>query len=260
MSGLDIEAQEWNETKANTFASIYLLHQMDEGAQIPIILDENYEFIEPLLEQLHSKNYIGIQDGSYRLGEHGEEVLQRFYSRYKEYLRIYDIFSAVDLDKKEFAFAKYFDFESDEAWCEYLDDERWSDLRIAVARLKKLDAHEIVFMSFLNEGLFGADETGWQFDLILGSVWDEIRDICRNALTERDLGGEQSLMRLIRQGSELMIQLLEHEQKLQQWQREQDKSDPNDDDDYEVVEIEEYYPYRDPFYVSPFWIMPLFFL
>ncbi|WGK70121.1 hypothetical protein P0082_04475 [Candidatus Haliotispira prima] len=265
MAGPDIEAQEWNETKASTFASIYLLHQMDEGAQIPIIPDENYQFIEPLLERMHSKNYIRIEDDSYRLSEHGEEVLQRFDNRYREYLRFYDIFSAVDPNSGEFAFAKYFDFESDDAWSQYLNDERWEDLRIAVARLKKLDAHEIVFMSFLNENIFGSDENGWQFDLILGSVWDEIRDICRNAVTSEDLGGEEKLLELTRQGSKLMIELLEHEKKLREWQLEQDKNDENSDgvngqdDDYEIVEIEEYYAYQDPYYVSPFWILPLFF-
>ena len=263
MAGSDIEAQEWSEEKAKLFACIYLLHQMAEAAQIPIVLDENYQFLEPLLDQLHSKKYIQIEDGHYTLSEHGEEVLERFYNRYQEYLRIYDIFSAVDVNNGKFAFAKYFDFESDEAWFDYLGNERWADLRIAVARLKKLDVHEIVFMSFLNEGRFGSDSSGWQFDLILGSVWDEIRDICRSALTCEEIGGRERLIELTRQGSELMIELLEHEKKQQEWERQQENTNPDNDegdDGDEILEIEEFYPYRDPFYVSPFWVMPLFFL
>ena len=249
--------EDWDDGKASKFASIYLLHQMDEGVQIAIVLDKNYQFIEPLLDQLYSKNYIRIEGSYYQLSEHGQEVLQRFYKRYQEYLRIYDIFSAVDLNTGEFAFAKYFDFESDESWYEYLDSERWADLRIAVARLKKLDAHEIVFMSFLNEKHFGADENGWQFDLILGSVWDEIRDICRNAITAEELGGERRLIELTRRGSELLIQLLEHERKLQKLQKLQklhgwQKEDASQDNDLVL--------YRDPFYVSPSWTVPLFFL
>ncbi len=259
MNGFDIETQEWNEEKSCQFASIYLLHQIDEGADIPITLDENYQFIEPLLEELHCKKYIDIDGTSYRLNENGQQVLNRFYRRYEEYLRVYDIFSAVDLNTGEFAFAKYFDFESDDAWYAYLDDERWSDLRLAVARLKKLDAHEIVFMSFLNEERFGSDQNGWQFDLILGSIWNEIRDICRNAITVEELGSQEKLVEFTRQGSDLLIQLLEHEKKLQEWERENTNTD-NHGNDYEVVEIEEFYPYRDPFYVSPFWATPLFFL
>ena len=254
----NIEEREWNEDKAQTFASIYLLHQMDEGAQIPIILDKNYQFLEPLLEQLHSKGYIRIEESAYCLSEHGEEVLKRFYGRYREYLRLYDIFSAIDLETGEFAFAKYFDFESDETWYAYLENERWADLRIAVARLKKMDAHEIVFMSFLNEGRFGANENGWQFDLILGSIWQEIREICRNALTAEDIGSKERLVELTREGSQLMAQLLEHEQKLQKWQQEQQGGELAGEETEEIMEYEEYS--RDPFYLSPLWTAPLFFL
>ena len=252
----NIEEREWDEEKAKTFASIYLLHQMDEGAQIPIILDQNYQFLEPLLEKLHSKDYIRIEGGHYCLAEHGEEVLKRFYGRYREYLRLYDIFSAVNLQTGEFAFAKYFDFESDEAWYAYLEDERWADLRIAVARLKKMDAHEIVFMSFLNEGRFGANENGWQFDLILGSIWQEIREICRNALTIGDIGTRERLIELTRKGSQLMVELLQHEQKLQKWEQEQQGSSDENDEEDDVEIIEEYS--RDPFYISPLWAVPLF--
>ena len=101
------------------------------------------------------------------------------------------------------------------------------------------------------------------FDLILGSVWDEIRDICRSALTCEEIGGRERLIELTRQGSELMIELLEHEKKQQEWERQQENTNPDNDegdDGDEILEIEEFYPYRDPFYVSPFWVMPLFFL
>ena len=256
------EIQAWSENKAHLFACIYLLYQIKEGIQISVILDRDYQFLEPLLDRLHSKNYIKIENAFYQLCQDGKEFLQRFHNRYREYLRVYDIFSAVDLNTGEFAFAKYFDFDTDDAWYNYLENERWVDLRIAVARLKKLDVHEIVFMNFLNEGLFGAGENGWQFDLILGSIWDEIRNICRDAITAKELGGESRLIEWVRQGSELMIELLEHEQKLKQWERENQEQGRNlepDEEEEDVWDIEELYAYRDPFYVSPFWAVPLLF-
>ncbi|MCP4579785.1 MAG: response regulator [Deltaproteobacteria bacterium] len=59
-----------------------------------------------------------------------------------------------------------------------------------MAEFKKLDPVEIVFMSFLNEDRFGRDETGWQFDLLLGNIWDEILHICNTAIRLEDLGYE----------------------------------------------------------------------
>jgi hypothetical protein len=89
-----------------------------------------------------------------------------------------------------------------------------------VAELKKINPVEIVFMSFLKEDRFGRDETGWQFDLLLGSIWDEILHICNTAIPLEALGYEDDQGRvsaedvikdIIRQGAEIMIKLLEKE-------------------------------------------------
>ncbi len=49
----------------------------------------------------------------------------------------------------------------------------------------------MIFMSFINEKRFGRDDGGkWQFDLLLGSVWDEILDICNQAINWPELGYE----------------------------------------------------------------------
>ncbi len=71
-------------------------------------------------------------------------------------------------------------------------------------------------MSFLNEGRFGKDDNGWQFDLLLGSVWDEILEICNTTLSVEDLGwsddqgsvsGEDVIKDIVAQGSVLVEEL-----------------------------------------------------
>ena len=94
------------------------------------------------------------------------------------------------MEAGDFAFASYFDFDDDIRWREYLDDDRWDDLRVAVADYKKLNPVEIVFMSFISENRFGRNEVGWQFELLLGAVWDEILDICNSAIQWDQLGYE----------------------------------------------------------------------
>ncbi len=191
-------------------------------------------------------------------------------ARYTEYLKVFDIYCAVDLETGEFAFARYFEFEDEAQWDEFLEDDRWDDLRLAVAEFKKIDPVEIVFMSFLNEDRFGRDETGWQFDLLLGTVWDEILNICSTAIKWEDLdyedgeavvSAEDVMQDIIRQGTEIMITLLKKEEEMRR-EHPEEGEDPDDDNGgeriVEKVEFEEhpvsyYYPYYDPFYVSPLW-------
>jgi len=98
-----------------------------------------------VLEWLMSREYIDIHDGYYRAADKGREVLSRFMAKYTEFLHVFDVYCAVDLERGEFAFARYFDFDSDSSWKSYLNKEYWEDLRIAVAEFKKIDPVEVVF-------------------------------------------------------------------------------------------------------------------
>ncbi|MCP4714336.1 MAG: hypothetical protein GY868_04390 [Deltaproteobacteria bacterium] len=256
------------------YAGIYLLRVMiNEPRTFSVMLEGNDQDLQPVLDWLMMKDYIEIKDNAdYIPNDRGREVLKRFMARYSEFLQMFDVYCAVDVEAGEFAFARYFDVDDDAAWQRFLDDDRWDDLRIAVAEFKKIDPIEIVFMSFLNEERFGRDATGWQFDLLLGSVWDDILEICNAAIHYEELAFEDEqgavsaevvITDIVSQGSELMITLLEEEEQ-------QRRDTPGDngrggdagfDDEREVdpVYVEEhpaayYYPYRDPFYVSPLWL------
>ncbi len=263
-----------SEDNKKGFASIYLLEKMiNKSQEVPLLLSGNDKDLEPILEFMMMKEYVEIKDNEkYIASEKGRELLSRFVKRYEDFLQHFDIFCAVDLEEGTFAFEKYFEYmDYDSEWQEYLDDERWDDLRISVAEFKKIDPVEIVFMSFLNEDRFGKQEgEGWQYDLLLGTIWDEIIKICDSALTIPELGyeddegkveGEDAIKDIIEQGARLNLKLKKKEEEMFDGE-EEEESDCEDDgsdkiypQDHDYVVYEEYY---DPYYISPWWGLVLF--
>ncbi len=204
-----------SEEQKKQYAGLYLLDYMvTESHTFPLLLEEDDTDLEPVLEWLLSKDYIGIIDNErYEQTVNGKAALSLFMTRYKEFLKTFDIFSAVDLGTGEFAFASCDEFKNETEWRNFLNNEQWDDLRVAVAEYRDMDPVEIVFMSFINENRFGKNETGWQFDLLLGTVWDEILEIADTAIRWQELGweDEQGSVRaedvikdIINQGTEIM--------------------------------------------------------
>jgi hypothetical protein len=238
-----------------SFKAIILLNEMVNGAhKFQTVANGDDSVLEPLFIELMSKGYVTTSGMNYVVTAKGQEAFDTFMKRYTEYLKVYDVFSFVDLEKGEFAFARYFDFETDDAWIDFTNNERFDDLRIAVAIFKKIDPAEIVFMSFINENRFDTASAGWQMDLISDNEWNEIEEICNTAIKPDEVG-EDAMLDLIGQGSELMIKLLEEEEKQNQ------NNNNNGGGGGTIVEEETvtyYEPYYDPYYVSPVWLLPLF--
>jgi hypothetical protein len=236
-----------------TYKAIILLNELINGDhQFQTIANGDDEILEPLFIELMAKGYVETSGINYRASAKGVDAFNAFMQRYSEYLKVYDVFSFVDLEKGEFAFARYYDFDTDDAWDAFKNEERFDDLRIAVALFKKVDPAEIVFMSFINENRFDATSDGWQMDLVSDNTWKEIEEICQTAIKPEEVG-EDAMVDMIGQGSELMIKLMQEEAK----QREQDNQGGDVVEEYETVEY--YEPYYDPYYVSPIWLAPLFF-
>ena len=262
------------EERKKQFAGLYLLERMiNRPESFPLFLEKHDQDLEPILEYLLTFKYIEIKEKKdYIPTIKGREIVQKFLERYRDFLQNFDIYSTVDLNKGVFAFASYWEFNSEMEWKNYVHQEGWEDLRVAVAEFKQIDPIEIVFMSFLYEGRFGWSEaSGWQFDLLLGSIWEEILAIVNSALKQNDLGyesgdekvsGQEVLQDIISQGAKLNEQL---------WSEEDDRNmdihyhgddlddDPNDGNYYlppikgESTTNGNHRLYRDPHYVNPCW-------
>ena len=226
-------------------------------------------FIEPYLKMMYSHGVLDIQDDQYIPTELGRQELVNLYEKYYDYLKMFDIFCAVDLEQGEFAFSSIGNDWSDNEWFEFLENERFSDVRVAVAEFKGLDPIEIVFLSFLNEGRFEIGNGRWEYELTGDVVWREIEEICNTAITAEYLSEDGVLEDVIKQGTEIALQLIrEGEELMAEMESEYDESEEEIiETTTEVVEyvdiVEEpyypydyYEPYYDPFYVSPLWIVP----
>lgn len=235
-------------------------------------------YLGPYLDQMVANGTLERQAGEYIPTEIGRTELQNFYNKYYEYLKIFDIFCAVDLEAGEFAFSRIHDESFDDAsWLDYLEQERFSDVRVAVADFKGLDPNEIVFMSFLTEGRFeSVDQDGntiprWQYNLTNENdgIWNEIEEITNSAIDVDYLRQDGVLEDVIRQGSEIAMNLI---RKADELNRENMQEPHEDEEEYEeiietttyvdVVEMPYYDydywdPYYDPYYVSPIWLLPV---
>ncbi|MCU0748981.1 MAG: hypothetical protein MUF13_05470 [Akkermansiaceae bacterium] len=217
----DIDDDPWtvSDEQKLRFAGIFLLEYMINHPRIfQLWLEDQDSDLEPILEWLLTKEWIQIREAKdYIPTEEGRDVIKRFMERYARFVYFFDVFSGVDLGAGEFAFERYFEILEPDEWQAYLHDERFEDVRIAIAEHLGIDAVEIVFMSFIREDRFGRDATGWQFDLLLGSVWDESLDVCNSATDVSELGypdggrwidGSVVAEDILQQGGKLLGKLL----------------------------------------------------
>lgn len=193
MSNLPQLPYQLDDKQKHHYARLYLLDYMvQEDVKISVLLDEKSEDLEPVFDELMARELIEIdQEQRYCVSRQGQALHQNFLKRYRKIIAENDIFCAVDLEAGEFAFSFYDDYPTLDAWNAFLDANRWDDLRVAIAEYLNQDPVELIFMSFINEKRFGRDDDGkWQFDLLLGSVWDEILEICNQSIHWPELGYE----------------------------------------------------------------------
>ena len=260
-----------NDEEKKQFAGLYILEYIiNKPHNFAVFLSGGDQDLELILEWLLVKECIEIRHREfYAPTVKGREYLQNFMARYTEFLNIFDIYCAVDLEAGEFAFAHYFDYPDQSRWKAFLALQRWDDLRVAVCDYKGINPVEIVFMSFISEQRFGRDQTGWQFDLLLGTVWDEILEICNTAIPWQELGfedeqgqiaAEDVIEDIIIQGAQVVVELHEREAHLAPEYFYSYNGASGDADGavskrihVEHYPVDYYHSYLDPRYVSPVW-------
>jgi len=259
---------EITEDKKNQYQSIVILNEMiNNKGYFSINMEGNDAMLEPLFIKMQAKGLIGVDNYNYIPLDKGREALQKFFEKYYEYLKVYDLYCAVDLGQGEFGFSEIFDREEDD-FLQYIQENRFEDLRIAVTEFKKLNPTEMIFQSFINENRFDLEKDGWQFDLMEDLLWNEMVEICENAIHPEDIPDEIEVM--IQEGSELMKTLFAKEKEIQEAEDkevEDDIQDDNVDDGYdepvtyveEVVMVEYGYDHFDPYYNDPYYVNPIWY-
>lgn len=203
----------------NLYTSLALLWLMiQDRTSFSVTMDEfeGEEYLEPYLIWLLSKGYIQeakAKDESIRYiaSEKGRKVIENYVAKYREYLRDFDIFCAVDLANGKFAYTSINDYDFDdpdqsEAWDVFCNDKRFEDMTIAVTLFKGLDPIEIQFIKSMNEGSFFKEEDQY-WNLSVGTAFKEIEAIVNSNLKPADLSDDEAesktiMEKLIRAGLE----------------------------------------------------------
>jgi hypothetical protein len=308
-----------------TYAGVLVLEQMvNHGVRYPLVLEIDHASLGPIFDHLLNGGYVQISGKDYTPTAKGADVVKGFKQRENEYLAVFDLYCAVDLKAGEFAFARYFDDDQDgwieymgkERWVEivqqarsglggatpewgdiqpivwqaFLNEDRWDDMRVAVAEFKGMNPIDIVFMSLLSAGRFDSSSPDWAETLSTGDTWKEMLDVCNTNVHADEVGfdetdesgktvtysSEDVMKEIINQGSTLMFDLLKKQTEADQSQSQalaaqaQDESMAAGDTvtetttttiveetpSYYVNTVAYYDPWWDPFYFSPIWAVP----
>lgn len=216
------------------------------------------------LQNLEVKGLLRIENTKFVPTNEGRNEVVNMYSKYYEYLKIFDIYCAVDLAKGEFAFESRNNDFSDDDWITFIDQDRFSDIRVAIAEIKGIDPIEIVFMSFLNEGRFECTGTDWQYNLTEDNVWKEIEEICNTAIRGSYLEEQGVVEDITKRATEISIQIIKDSETVdsENFEDEEIIETVTTTEYVDIVEMpvyEDYYwdSYYDPYYVSPLWLAVL---
>ncbi|MGF1468659.1 MAG: hypothetical protein ACFCGT_21245 [Sandaracinaceae bacterium] len=241
------------------FAGAVLLdHLASDEVALAGELEGDDASLAAVLGWLRRRELVEVVDGVVEMTDRGRRALDRFLSRYLDYVKTMDIYGAVDLEEGTFAFERIFDVQEEADWQAYLAEDRWEDLRLAVAEYKDIDPGEVVLLSLLHEGRFDPTEPGWQEALTSEDLWDEVDEILESALRIEDLAyedddgpvsGREVIEDVIQQGAELNQDLKAREAEAIASGELVDEGDDEDD----PYTAEAYEAYLDPAYVPPCW-------
>ena len=171
------------------------------------------EGLESLLNFMESRGTLTVEeDNYYKATDKGHEVYQDLVKQLEAYVTHFEVYAYVDLEQGIFG-----DPETD-----LLEGDKWSDLRVAVAEHKGIDPYRVVFLAMLSAETF-YENLDWKFDLSMGTLFQELKQIVLEQLHVDDLGysdsegkvsGEEVIRDIIEQGSELVAQRKSREQEI----------------------------------------------
>lgn len=221
---LSYEKEELREAKK---ALSEVEHEMEENlhCRLNIALAEtDDEGLESLLNFMESRGTLTVEeDNYYKATDKGHEVYQDLVKQLEAYVTHFEVYAYVDLEQGIFG-----DPETD-----LLEGDKWSDLRVAVAEHKGIDPYRVVFLAMLSAETF-YENPDWKFDLSMGTLFQEMKQIVLEQLHVDDLGysdsegkvsGEEVIRDIIEQGSELVAKRKSREQEIKGRKQEEESPD-----------------------------------
>ena len=208
---LSYEKEELREAK-NALSEVEQEMEENRHCRLNIALAEtDDEGLESLLNFMESRGTLTVEeDNYYKATDKGHEVYQDLVKQLEAYVMHFEVYAYVDLEQGIFG-----DPETD-----LLEGEKWSDLRVAVAEHKGIDPYRVVFLAMLSAETF-YENPDWKFDLSMGTLFQEMKQIVLEQLHVDDLGysdsegevsGEEIIRDIIEQGSELVAKRTSREQ------------------------------------------------
>ena len=171
------------------------------------------EGLESLLNFMESRGTLTVEeDNYYKATDKGHEVYQDLVKQLEAYVTHFEVYAYVDLEQGIFG-----DPETD-----LLEGDKWSDLRVAVAEHKGIDPYRVVFLAMLSAETF-YENPDWKFDLSMGTLFQEMKQLVLEQLHVDDLGysdsegkvsGEEVIRDIIEQGSELVAKRKSRKQEI----------------------------------------------
>ena len=182
------------------------------------------EGLESLLNFMESRGTLTVEeDNYYKATDKGHEVYQDLVKQLEAYVTHFEVYAYVDLEQGIFG-----DAETD-----LLEGDKWSDLRVAVAEHKGIDPYRVAFLAMLSAETF-YENPDWKFDLSMGTLFQEMKQIVMEQLHVDDLGysdsegkvsGEEVIRDIIEQGSELVAKRKSREQEIKGRKQEEESPD-----------------------------------
>ena len=221
---LSYEKEELREAK-NALSEVEKEMEENRHCRLNIALAEtDDEGLESLLNFMESRGTLTVEeDNYYKATDKGHEVYQDLVKQLEAYVMHFEVYAYVDLEQGIFG-----DPEKD-----LLEGEKWSDLRVAVAEHKGIDPYRVVFLAMLSAETF-YENPDWKFDLSMGTLFQEMKQIVLEQLHVDDLGysdsegevsGEEIIRDIIEQGSELVAKRTSREQENKGRKQEEESPD-----------------------------------
>ena len=210
---LSYEKEELREAKK---ALSEVEREMEENCHCRLniaLAETDDEGLESLLNFMESRGTLTVEeDNYYKATDKGHEVYQDLVKQLEAYVTHFEVYAYVDLEQGIFG-----DPETD-----LLEGDKWSDLRVAVAEHKGIDPNRVVFLAMLSAETF-YENPDWKFDLSMGTLFQEMKQIVQEQLHVDDLGysdskgkvsGEEVIRDIIERGVELIAQRKSKEQEI----------------------------------------------